>query len=254
MAGQQRALLQARAFCSGCRPSLATRFSSSAHSTVLAAVSKLDGLVVFSYKNTVASTWSRCKRRGHDFLCGVSGVREIVSAVQFPVSAMQRSSGAALQITSMAFDVANSSNVMFLISCSLLPCRRSCWGTRTRTSCSACSAWFLFRIAAHSLRARKKTRDSHVFCCMPWCPHAVVHMMLSTCSPVGASASFQPASQPACAFSQSASSILARRCASSVQFSSVQLSVIGYRLLVIGYQLSVRMLLSACHSIWTPCF
>ena len=81
-----------------------------------------------------------------------------------------------------------------------------------------------------------------------------MNMMLSTCSPVGASASFQPASQPACAFSQSASSILARRCASSVQFSSVQLSVIGYRLLVIGYQLSVRMLLSACHSIWTPCF
>ena len=88
-------------------------------------------------------------------------------------------------------------------------------------------------------------------CC---CLHAVVHMMLSTCSPVGASASFQPASQPACAFSQSASSILARRCASSVQFSSVQLSVIGYRLLVIGYQLSVRMLLSACHSSWTRVF
>ena len=64
---------------------------------------------------------------------------------------------------------------------------------------------------------------------------AVVHMLLPSCSPVGVLASFQPARHSACAFSQSASFILARRRASSVQFSSA----IGYRLSVIGYWLSV---------------
>ena len=64
---------------------------------------------------------------------------------------------------------------------------------------------------------------------------AVVHMLLSTCSPVGVLASFQPARHSACAFSQTVSFILARRRASSVQFSSA----IGYRLSVIGYWLSV---------------
>ena len=174
-------------------------------------------------------------------------------------SRCRRCSGAAEQrckLPILAFDVAISSNVMFLICCSLLPCRRSCWGTRTRTSCSACSAWFLFRIAARSLRARKKTRDSHVFllhalvssCC---CPHVVVHML------AGRSVHQYPASQPASTCTQPAARVLFQvrrlQAFSSVQFSC-RLSLIGYCILVIGYQLSVRMLLSACHSIWTPCF
>ena len=115
----------------------------------------------------------------------------------------------------------------------------------------------LFMAFSFSCSARIYAQEKDAQCAFALCAAmqlsscAVVHMLLPSCSPVGVLASFQPARHSACAFSQTVSFILARRRA-----SSVQLSVIGYQLSVIGYRLSVsvRMLLSACHSIWTPCF
>ena len=99
----------------------------------------------------------------------------------------------------------------------------------------------LFMAFSFSCSARIYAQEKDAQCAFALCAAmqlsscAVVHMLLPSCSPVGVLASFQPARHSACAFSQSASFILARRRASSVQFSSVQLSVIGYPLLVIGY-------------------
>ena len=123
------------------------------------------------------------------------------------------------------------------------------------------------RCERRALRGQRRTmqrnqfalRREHARLACPMRLHAHVLMLLSTCCcphvrrSVCWPASSQPDIQHVHSASQPASSWLA---AAQVQFSSVQLSVIGYQLSVIGYRLSVsvRMLLSACHSIWTPCF
>ena len=89
------------------------------------------------------------------------------------------------------------------------------------------------RCSAHNLRFEEsEARMPDALACS--CPHAVVHMLLSTCLQVGVSANTQPASQPAYALAASSQSAFSGPAVASVQFSSVQLSVIAYRLSVIG--------------------
>ena len=109
--------------------------------------------------------------------------------------------------------------------------------------------------SAH-IHAQKKARNalSHnaLPCCCPHasCPHVIVPASQVRQPAPSQSASQQPLSglcQPACSiFSAQRSRVF-----SSVQFSSVQCSSVQFSSVQL---LGSRMLLSACHSIRTPCF
>ena len=113
-----------------------------------------------------------------------------------------------------------------------------CSAASARTTCSRSPA---DAAAARPVRACERARTARMLPgCMPWCPHASCPHAIVPASQVRQTAPSQSASQHVHSVSQPAPPWLA---AAQVWSSSVQFS---YRLLVIGYWLSVISYQSAC--------